>query len=277
MPGRARRSPALTVALVYLTFSAAWILLSDAAVAALVPNATTAAELQSVKGLGFVAASSVVVFAVSHRYLDRAGAAATELRRAYDDTLTGWAAALDLRDRSTAQHTMRVTELTCRLASRFGFDGEALEDVRRGATLHDIGKMGVPDEILHKPSTLTSAEWEQMRRHPELAVEMLHRIDYLRGALPIPWCHHEKWDGTGYPRGLAGHAIPLEARLFAVVDVYDAVTSERPYRDPMPVPEALDLVRRGAGTHFDPAVVPVFLDLVGADVSAHEKPDRGGT
>lgn len=262
MPGRPWRSPALLIALVYLAFSAVWILASDAVLAALVPDPVVAVELQSVKGLAFVVASSIVVFVVSHRYLDRAGRSAAELRRAYDETLAGWAAALDLRDRSTAQHTARVTELTCLLAARFGFSGTALEDVRRGATLHDIGKMGVPDEILRKPSALTAEEWHQMRRHPELAVEMLQGIDYLRGALPIPSCHHEKWDGSGYPSGLAGEAIPLEARLFAVVDVYDAVTSERPYRDPMPQGEALELVVAGTGTHFDPQVVPVFVDLV---------------
>lgn len=269
VPERPWRSQALIIALVYLAFSAVWILLSDAVLAALVTDPATAAELQSVKGLAFVVASSVVVFVVSHRFLDRAGRSAAGLSRAYDDTLAGWAAALDLRDRSTAQHTARVTELTCRLAVRFGFSGEALEDVRRGATLHDIGKMGVPDDILRKPSGLTPQEWQQMRRHPELAVEMLQGIDYLRGALPIPSCHHEKWDGTGYPCGLAGDAIPLEARLFAVVDVYDAVTSERPYRDPMPQHEALDLIRDGAGTHFDPTVVPEFLDLVTTTAADH--------
>jgi putative nucleotidyltransferase with HDIG domain len=266
------RSAALLIALVYLAFSAVWILISDAVLAALVPDPVVAAELQSVKGLAFVVASSVVVFVVSHRYLDRAGRTAAELRRAYDDTLAGWAAALDLRDRSTAQHTARVTELTCRLAARFGFSGDALEDVRRGATLHDIGKMGVPDEILRKPSALTSQEWVQMRRHPELAVEMLQGIDFLRGALPIPSCHHEKWDGTGYPCGLVGEAIPLEARLFAVVDVYDAVTSERPYRDPMPQHEALDLIRQGSGTHFDPQVVTMFLDVVHSTSPARQGP-----
>lgn len=259
---RSWRSPALLIALVYLAFSALWILLSDAVLAALVTDPATAAELQSAKGLAFVVASSVLVFVVSHRYLDRAGIAARELRRAYDDTLAGWAAALDLRDRSTAQHTARVTELTCRLADRFGVASERLDDIRRGATLHDIGKMGVPDEILRKPGALTDEEWREMRRHPELAAEMLEGIDYLRAALPIPLCHHEKWDGSGYPRGLAGEAIPLEARLFAVVDVYDAVTSVRPYRDPMTQTEALDLIRAGTGTHFDPDVVPVFLQLM---------------
>jgi putative nucleotidyltransferase with HDIG domain len=258
----ARRSPALAIALVYLAFSAAWILLSDRVLTRLVPDPALQANVQSVKGIGFVVASSVVLFMVSHRYLDRAGAAAAELRRAYDATLDGWAAALDLRDHSTAEHTHRVTELTVALASRFGFAAEALENVRRGATLHDIGKMGVPDDILGKPGALTDDEWVQMRRHPDLAVEMLRGIDYLQPALPIPWCHHEKWDGSGYPRGLVGVQIPLEARLFAVVDVYDAVTSVRPYREPMHETEALALLESGAGSHFDPDVVAAFLDLV---------------
>jgi HD-GYP domain-containing protein (c-di-GMP phosphodiesterase class II) len=262
MLGRGRRSPATVIALVYLAFSVGWILLSDQALQTLSLDPARSTQIQSLKGVVFVAASALVIFLVSRRYLDRAGAAAAELQLAYDATLNGWASALDLRDHSTAEHTHRVTELTVELAARFGFAGEALEDVRRGATLHDIGKMGVPDDILGKPGALTDDEWRQMRRHPDLAVDMLRGIDYLVPALPIPWCHHEKWDGSGYPRGLAGLQIPLEARLFAVVDVYDAVTSDRPYRRPMTDAEALALISAGSGSHFDPQVVPVFLELV---------------
>jgi HD-GYP domain-containing protein (c-di-GMP phosphodiesterase class II) len=259
---RARRSPAAVIALVYLAFSVTWILLSDRLVAALALDPDRSQQVQSVKGVLFVAASALLIFLVSRRYLDRAGTAAAELQHAYDATLAGWAAALDLRDHSTAEHTQRVTELTVALAARFGYAGDALEDVRRGATLHDIGKMGVPDHILGKAGPLTDDEWREMRRHPDLAVDMLRGIDYLAPALPIPWCHHEKWDGSGYPRGLAGEQIPLEARLFAVVDVFDAVTSERPYRSPMTDADALALIQDGAGSHFDPRVVAAFLELV---------------
>ncbi len=155
-----------------------------------------------------------------------------------------------------------MTTRTVELARRFGFEGRALDDVRRGATLHDIGKMGVPDEILGKQGPLTDDEWVQMRRHPELAVQMLQGIEYLRAALAIPRCHHEKWDGSGYPAGLVREQIPLEARLFAVVDVYDAITSVRPYRQPMPVQEARATIEAGSGSHFDPAVVDAFLALI---------------
>jgi HD-GYP domain-containing protein (c-di-GMP phosphodiesterase class II) len=256
-------SVAIRVALVYVLFAVAWILLSDRAAAALSNgDAEVERELQSLKGLAFVLASGLVIYAVTRMYFRRAELAADRLGAAYDETLAGWAAALDIRDRSTARHTERVTDLTADLAERLGVTGDELVRVRRGATLHDIGKMGVADSILHKPGPLTPEEWEQMRRHPQLAVDMLSGVDYLRDCLAIPWCHHERWDGTGYPRGLAGTDIPVEARMFAVVDVYDAVTSERPYRRPMSRGEALALVREGSGTHFEPRIVEEFVAMM---------------
>ncbi|MEW5940711.1 MAG: HD domain-containing phosphohydrolase, partial [Chloroflexota bacterium] len=150
---------------------------------------------------------------------------------AYDATIEGWSRALDLRDKETEGHTQRVTEMTLELARAMGFNEAELVNIRRGALLHDIGKMGVPDNILLKADKLTDEEWEIMKRHPQLAYEMLQPIAYLKDALDIPYCHHEKWDGTGYPRGLSGKQIPLAARLFAVVDVWDALTSDRPYRE----------------------------------------------
>jgi putative nucleotidyltransferase with HDIG domain len=257
---------ALRLAAGYFALSVAWILLSDRLVTRLsFGNAEAEQYLQSVKGLGFVTLTSMGLFVVALRYLRRVEDSTARLRSAYDETLAGWAAALDIRDRSTAQHTERVTRRTVELARRFGFEGRALDDVRRGATLHDIGKMGVPDDVLGKQGPLTDDEWVQMRRHPELAVQMLQGIEYLRSALAIPRCHHEKWDGTGYPAGLVREQIPIEARLFAVVDVYDAITSVRPYRQPMSPEEARRTVLDGAGTHFDPAVVEAFLDLLEAE------------
>ncbi|MDT8898347.1 GAF domain-containing protein [Thermanaerothrix sp. 4228-RoL] len=181
------------------------------------------------------------------------------LLRAYDATIEGWSYALDLRDKETEGHTQRVTELALRLARALGLSGEALVHLRRGALLHDIGKMGVPDSILHKPGPLTDEEWVLMRRHPVFAYEMLSRIEYLRPALDIPYCHHEKWDGTGYPRGLKGEEIPLAARIFAVVDVWDALTSDRPYRPAWTREQAMAYLREQAGKHFDPHIVEVFL------------------
>lgn len=188
-----------------------------------------------------------------------------ELSLAYNTTIEGWSHALDLRDKETEGHTQRVTELTLGLARSLGFSDEQLVHIRRGALLHDIGKMGVPDNILFKPDPLTEEEWEIMRKHPVFAYELLSRIPYLKPALEIPFCHHEKWDGTGYPRGLKGEEIPLAARLFAVPDVYDALTSDRPYRKSRTKEEAIEYLRQQAGMHFDPKAVELFLQLVGKE------------
>jgi HD-GYP domain-containing protein (c-di-GMP phosphodiesterase class II) len=184
----------------------------------------------------------------------------TELSVAYDATLEGWAKALELRDRETVGHAHRVIEMTLRVADSFGIQGEALKHIRRGALLHDIGKMGIPDSILLKPGPLTPNEWEIMRQHPVHAYEMLKTIDYLSPALEIPWCHHEKWDGNGYPQGLKGKNIPISARIFAVVDVWDALTSDRPYRAAWPEHQALEYIQRESGRHFDPQVVNAFFN-----------------
>ena len=185
-----------------------------------------------------------------------------DLSLAYDATIAGWSAALDLRDKETEGHTQRVTEMTFRLAKRMGLSEQELVHVRRGALLHDIGKMGVPDRILLKPDKLTDEEWEVMRMHPTYAHQMLEPITYLGPALDIPYCHHEKWDGTGYPRGLRAEQIPLAARIFCIVDVYDALTSDRPYRKGWSREKTLEHIRELSGTHFEPKVVDVFLRMV---------------
>ncbi len=185
-----------------------------------------------------------------------------ELIKAYDATIEGWSHALDLRDKETEGHTQRVTELSLQLARAFGFSEKDLLYVRWGALLHDIGKMGVPDRILLKEGPLTEEEWGIMRQHPVYAHEMLRSIQYLRPTLDIPYCHHEKWNGTGYPRGLKGEEIPLVARLFAVVDVWDALTSDRPYRAAWSREKTLAHIRNGSGQHFDPQVVEAFTKLI---------------
>lgn len=184
-----------------------------------------------------------------------------ELAQAYQSTLEGWMRALDLRDKSTEGHSQRVSELTVRLAQAMNVPEDQLIHIRRGALLHDIGKMGVPDAILMKPGPLDEQEMNIMRRHVDYARDILWHIPYLRPALDIPYCHHERWDGTGYPRGLRGEEIPLAARIFAVVDVWDALLSHRPYRPAWPAHQVLDLIRAGAGSAFDPRVAQVFLDL----------------
>ena len=184
-----------------------------------------------------------------------------ELTLAYDATIEGWSHALDLRDRETEGHTQRVTETTMRLARAFGMNEAELVHVRRGALLHDIGKMGVPDNILLKPDKLTEVEWAIMRKHPLYAYEMLSPIQFLRPALDIPYCHHEKWDGSGYPRGLRGEEIPQAARLFAVVDIWDALRSDRPYRAAWPEARVMDFIDSLAGNHLEPVAVKAFMEI----------------
>jgi len=185
-----------------------------------------------------------------------------DLMDAYDSTLAGWAKALELRDEETEGHTRRVVDLTVLLAQRWGLSEEEIVNVRRGAWLHDIGKMAIPDRILRKPGPLDENEWAIMRAHPSHAFAMIHPIEYLRPAVDIPYCHHEKWDGSGYPRGLRGEEIPIAARLFAVVDVWDALRSHRPYREPMPDEAVIQHILDQSGSHFDPQVVALFLATI---------------
>jgi PAS domain S-box-containing protein/putative nucleotidyltransferase with HDIG domain len=185
----------------------------------------------------------------------------SELGMAYDATIEGWSRALDLRDKETEGHTQRVTAMTLKLARQFNLCEADLLQIRWGALLHDIGKMGVPDGILLKPGPLTDEEWVAMKKHPGFAYEMLSPIHYLRNALDIPYCHHEKWDGSGYPRGLKGNQIPLAARIFAVVDVWDALKSDRPYRPSWTEEKVREHIQSLSGTHFDPQVVDAFLSL----------------
>ncbi len=184
----------------------------------------------------------------------------TELMLAYDATIEGWSRALDLRDRETEGHTQRVAEMVLILAEKTGMSDAEKLNLRRGALLHDIGKMGVPDSILLKPGPLSESEREIMRQHPLYAYQMLSPITYLKHSLEIPYCHHEKWDGSGYPRGLKGDEIPLSARMFAVVDVFDALTSDRPYRKAWPREEVYRYIQEQARKHFDPQVVKIFLE-----------------
>jgi PAS domain S-box-containing protein/putative nucleotidyltransferase with HDIG domain len=184
-----------------------------------------------------------------------------DLAEAYDATIEGWSHVLDLRDKETEGHTQRVTEMTLRLARALNVPEEDIVHIRRGALLHDIGKMAIPDDILQKPGPLTDEEWKKMRQHPEYAYQMLYPIAYLRPALDIPYCHHEHWDGTGYPRGLKGEGVPLAARIFTIVDVWDALLSNRPYRKGCTEESVLEYLEKYSGTYFDPRLVEAFLDL----------------
>lgn len=182
--------------------------------------------------------------------------------RAYDETLNAWTIALALRDKETAGHSQRVSDLSIRLAKAMGISETEMLHIRRGTLLHDVGKMGVLDAVLLKPGALTDTEWVEMRQHPLIAYELLKPISFLEKSLDIPYCHHERWDGTGYPRGLKGEEIPLPARVFAVVDVFDAMTNDRPYRKAMPIAEVLEYIRLQSGAIFDPDVVQAFLEMM---------------
>ena len=185
------------------------------------------------------------------------------LNIAYDTTLEGWSRALDLRDRDTEGHTRRVTELTEQLANALNIGSANQVHIRRGALLHDIGNIGIPDKILLKENALTDDEWKIIREHPVTAMELLKPIPYLESSLDIPYCHHERWDGSGYPRGLKGNDIPLAARIFAVVDVFDALTTDRPYRRAWPFQKALDYLQAERGKLFDPIIIDVFMQIIG--------------
>jgi putative two-component system response regulator len=189
-------------------------------------------------------------------------AAHKRLSDAYEATIEGWSHAMDLRDKETEGHSRRVTELSIKLAQAMGMSEEEIVHLRHGALLHDMGKIGIPDSILHKPAELTDDEWAIMHQHTQFAYEMLNSIEYLRDALEIPYFHHEKWDGTGYPQGLKGEQIPIAARIFAVADVWDALTSNRPYRPAWSEDEALAYIHEQSGKHFDPRVVELFFKVI---------------
>jgi PAS domain S-box-containing protein len=185
-----------------------------------------------------------------------------ELQLAYDRTLEGWAKALELRDKETEGHSQNVTQMTLRLAKSLNISNEELIHIRRGALLHDIGKMGIPDSILLKPGPLTADEWQIMRQHPAYAYQLLASIPYLRPALDIPYCHHEHWDGSGYPNGLKGEQIPLSARIFSIVDVWEALSSDRPYRKAWSPERIRAHLCEQKGKQFDPQIVDIFLDIL---------------
>jgi PAS domain S-box-containing protein/putative nucleotidyltransferase with HDIG domain len=215
-------------------------------------------ELRLLKTIGDMTASAI------HRadLYEQTSAQAHELKTAYNATLEGWAHALELRDKETQGHSLRIANMTIKLAKRMGYNDQDLENVRRGALLHDIGKMGVPDTVLLKPGNLTEEEWILMRKHPDYAREMLIDLPYFKDALDIPYCHHEWWDGTGYPRGLKGTDIPLIARIFAIVDAWDALISDRPYRKAWLKRDALSHIIDQSGNHFDPDVVNAFVQML---------------
>lgn len=222
------------------------------------PTADWMQFLQTLSGQAAIAIDNAQLF-------DNLQRSNQEITQAYDTTLEGWARALELRDRETEGHTRRVTEMTINLATFMGLSGDELINVYRGVLLHDIGKMGVPDQILRKTGALNESEWAEMRKHPEYAFNLLAPIPYLRPALDIPYCHHEHWDGSGYPRGLKGEQIPIAARIFSIVDIWDALLSDRPYRKAWSREKVIRYLKEISGTILDPRVVVEFFKMIGEE------------
>lgn len=247
------------IALVLLLVSVPYILFSDRWLLGLGIDPETLTRWQTVKGWGYVLAAAALVYLLERALARRHRRALAAQRRAYEVAIEGWARALDLRDHETEGHGRRVTELALRLGQRLGLADAELEALRQGALLHDVGKIGVRDAVLGKPGPLDAAEWAEMRQHTVLGERLLAGVPGLESALGVVRSHHERWDGGGYPDGLVGAAIPRLARVFAVVDVYDALRSDRPYRPAWPEARVRAHLLEERGQHFEPAVVDALL------------------
>lgn len=252
--------PYYRTVLIYLIFASLWIYFSDALVASLFRSPEMITQAQNLKGLAFVSCTAGLLLFLIRSDLNRIEQANLNLRKSYDQTLKGWVQVMDIRHKETGEHSLRVTRMTVRLASLLGISGDELTCIARGALMHDAGKVGVPDTILIKPGPLDDKEWAVMTQHPVIARDMMRDIEFLKPSIDIPYSHHERWNGTGYPQGLAGEQIPLAARIFAIIDVWDALSEHRVYKQAWPEDEVLLYISEQAGIHFDPEIVEVFLD-----------------
>ncbi len=281
------------VVILYLAFSMLWIFFSDELAYFLEVNYGLPRQIETLKGIAFILISGVLLFmllfrvlkerdqeysqhlAEKERLLDQLRAKNEELLDAYDKTIFGWSRVLEMRSREVKDHSRRVTDLTIRLARYLKVPEEDLVHIRRGALLHDIGKMAISDKVMLKDDNLDDDERALIRRHPLFGFEMLSEIEYLRPAMDILLCHHERWDGTGYPFGLAGEQIPYYARIFSVVDVFDALCSDdRPYRKPDPPDVAAEYLSAQAGEQFDPKIVKAFLEMLEKEGLGEPEPER---
>jgi putative nucleotidyltransferase with HDIG domain len=265
---------------IYLLFSVAWIFFSDRALMLLTNDPVRLTQFQTYKGFAFVISSSALIYVLLMNELKQREkvwavyqqerennllylqTSNKDLKAAYDSTISGWSRALELRDLETKGHSHRVVKLSILIAQRLGINGMELVDIRRGALLHDVGKMGIPDNILLKPGRLDVSERNVIEQHPLMGYEMLKSIPFIKNSLDIPLYHHERWDGLGYPKGLKAEDIPLPARIFAIADVWDAMTSDRPYREALDKRMVLDYIQSQSGKHFDPKIVAAFLEIV---------------
>jgi putative nucleotidyltransferase with HDIG domain len=254
-------SVAATITLVYFTAGLLWIYSSELVLPAFDLDADVVTSVQAYKGWFFVSTSAALIYLLSRILTGKIIRSHQETIDAYQDTIDSLLSAIELRDMSTGAHSERVVTLALALAHEIGLPEERLETLGQAALLHDIGKIGVPDDILRKPAELTPGEWVQMRYHAQRGYELLHSVPHLRAASRIVLNHHERWDGSGYPGGLKGKAILLEARIFALVDVWDALISNRPYRKAWKERKAFDYIVDNSGKQFDPAVVGAFVKL----------------
>lgn len=266
--------------ILYIVFSALWIFFTDELVQYFERYFGLPRAIETLKGMAFILVSGILLFVLlfkvlrerdeeyqrhleeKERLLEQLQAKNLELLDAYDRTIFGWSRVLEMRNREVKDHSRRVTQLALQLARYIGVPEADLVHIRRGAMLHDIGKMAIPDAIIMKDGDLDEEERALIRRHPLFGFEMVSEIEFLRPAMDILLCHHEKWDGTGYPFGLSGEQIPLYARIFSVVDVWDAICFDRPYRKAEPPQVAADFLRSQSGEHFDPAIVNAFLKML---------------
>ncbi len=266
-----RLRPSHQIVLVYVAIGALWIGLSDAAVYAVFGETSQVTWAQSLKGIGYVLVTAALLLLLIGRHVRRLERTHAAMVESYEQTIRGWVHVLDLHHHETKDHTLRVSRMTVAMARLLGARDDELVQIERGALLHDIGKVGIPDAILTKRGPLDADERRIIERHPTIAFELLREIDFLQPCLDIPYCHHEKWDGSGYPRGLRGMAIPFAARVFAIVDVWDALSSARVYKAAWPQSAVVAHLEREAGRHFDPDLVPVFLahreSLIGVGVT----------
>jgi len=254
------RSPQFRITSIYAFVGFLWIYFSDRLIQAAFQSPDSITAAQNIKGWFFIVITAGMLYVLVQEHFRSLKKKHRELIESYDQTITGWMEVMDVRHRETRDHTDRVTRMTVAFAREAGItDEDELTTIRRGATLHDVGKIGIPDAVLIKPGKLDEDEWRIIRKHPEIAADILTRIHHLSPCVHIPYCHHEKWDGSGYPQGLRGKQIPLPARLFAIVDVWDALIHDRVYKAAWPEEDVLAHIAEQAGRHFDPELAELFV------------------
>ncbi|MDO6564591.1 HD domain-containing phosphohydrolase [Amphritea sp. 1_MG-2023] len=252
--------PYYRTVLIYLVFASCWVYFSDSLVGLFFHTKEMIILVQNLKGFVFVGITSLLLLSLLRTDFGRIEQINHQLRQSYDQTLQGWVQVMDIRHEETGEHSLRVTRMAIKMAELMGIEGDELTWLARGALMHDAGKVGIPDAILIKPGRLTDEERAIVQQHPLIARDMMWDIEFLKPSVDIPYGHHERWDGSGYPEGLKGTETPLAARMFAVIDVYDALLEERVYKQPWSEARVLEYLEEQAGTLFDPEMIRLFID-----------------